>query len=257
MLECWNEYPIDRPNFSAIRSKFSDLLMANTSDSYMVIEIDENKTYYQFDELEERNRKDSKSSVSSDGSIKKAKQPKKIEKPKWAQDVNAYTDVPSTFKDGAAHVDENYRDTTAIDTRVKDESNGTMRMTDAEISEDSRNVPSHLPLTQNTSLPLTSHVGQTTPSLEDQIGIPLSFVMTSPEKPTSRDNDKVSSKKTNPYIDDPRTLHPLEKLEEGKVLGVAHEGNPQLSKMSSITAEINSRLSGDRKEDSDVAMSVM
>ncbi len=96
MLECWNAHPQDRPTFSQLRSKFSDMLLATTTDTYMVLEVDDQKAYYMMEEEkdETRKRSDSTSSSDSDSSIKKLEE-KKIQKPVWSKPVNPYVDTPA------------------------------------------------------------------------------------------------------------------------------------------------------------------
>ena len=109
MLECWQEHPVDRPGFSELRKKFSNLLLATTGDTYMELEVDDSKVYYTMAEEEEealKARKESVSSDDSDSSIKK-KKGKKIEKLKWALN-NPYVPTPSTFKDDHVHIDDEH-----------------------------------------------------------------------------------------------------------------------------------------------------
>ena len=67
MLECWMTRPEDRPTFSQLRSKFSNLLMATSDDAYIVLEVDENKPYYTMGgEEEEEFNKERRNSLTSD-----------------------------------------------------------------------------------------------------------------------------------------------------------------------------------------------
>ena len=259
MLECWQEHPIDRPTFSELRKKFGDLLMASTTDSYMLFEVDENKTYYTMAETEEKDFKGSQTSLSStesDSSIKKPKK-KKIEKPKWAQDSNAYVDTPSTFKEGHAHVvDEHFRHNTVGATGFKEErlaqqSNGTDvtmngasngRVESMEQEKDSSRVP----VSRTSSVPVPTAVRANHLDIDDPVGIPLSFVTV--EKPANQNLSEnagaggsraVKKTKSNPYVDDPRTLQPLEELESDRAVRTEH---PQAVKIAPLTAELNSRL---------------
>ena len=98
MLECWNEHPEDRPTFTELRDKFSRMLLATTTDTYMVLEVDDQKTYYTMDDEEEsRERSGSTSSSDSDSSIKKKKK-EPIKKPVWKA-TNPYVDTPATRVD--------------------------------------------------------------------------------------------------------------------------------------------------------------
>ena len=85
------EHPQDRPTFSQLRSKFSALLQATSDSVYIVLEVDEEKTYYNVGE--EESSEDGGESESSEVSIRK------IERPKWAtRKPNTYVATPMTFK---------------------------------------------------------------------------------------------------------------------------------------------------------------
>ena len=74
MLECWNEDSHDRPSFLKLRSKFGTLLQAESADSYIELQIDEQKAYYQVKEEEDgRKRHGSVRSSTSEESIDKEK----------------------------------------------------------------------------------------------------------------------------------------------------------------------------------------
>ena len=236
MLECWQEHPTDRPDFSQLRSKFSSLLLATTDDTYMELQVDEAKVYYTMGEEEEKQqRRDSVSSCDSSSSNKQKE--KKIEKPKWAQNANAYVTTPSTFKDDHVHVvDEHYR--------VK---------VDVTQSLDTKDpVPDQAgPASSNEIAPEASN-GQAPPSvhnplaapvfLEEQAGIPLSFI--SGEKPVQPPHQAVQKKQSNPYVDDPATKQLLPDEEPStKIAGsLAAEDPGHRSKLGSLAAELNTRL---------------
>ena len=222
----------------------------------MVLEIDESKTYYTLGEEEEKNFKGSEESLSSTDSNKKPK--KKIEKPKWAQDADAYGPTSSTFKEGHAHVeDEHYRHNSSSVTVGLEENKpysstieaGDVTDTRNEITQsitNGRHVPGVLSLSLEQSINLRT--SQPTPvSLDDQVGIPLSFVMGSSEKQTGHDapHDGRGSKKTqsNPYVEDPRTLHPLEVVVEDRRNG-------------SLTSDLNSKFKVARMGDEE-ALTIM
>ena len=228
---------MDRPTFSDLRDKFSNLLLAQTDDAYMVLEVDEDKTYYTMGEEEEEEFKKSNESLSSqdsDSSIKKQKDKnKKIEKPKWAMN-NAYVSTPSTFKEDQIHVDdEQYRIRTeaadipeevALDIQTFDE----IKLADVEV--ETRPVESSLGA--NTS---GSQLQQTTTPvlLEEQVGVPLSF-MTGPAEKTALQAPHAAVKKTasNPYVDDPAT----------KVLLPDEKGAGDGHKIGLLNAEIGISL---------------
>ena len=209
----------------------------------MVLEIDESKTYYTLGEEEEKNFKGSEESLSSTESIKKPK--KKIEKPKWAQNANAYTPTSSTFKEGHAHVeDEDYcHNNTIVTVGVEEKKPYSSTIEAGDVTDtpngitqsitNGRQVPGvlSLPLEQNINLRTSQ---PTTPvSLDDQIGIPLSFMMGSSVKQTGHnaphDGRGVKKTQSNPYVEDPRTLHPLEVIVEDR-------------KNGSLTSEQNSKF---------------
>lgn len=214
MLECWQEHPVDRPSFSQLRKKFSNLLLATTGDTYMELEVDHSKIYYTMAEEEDealKKRKGSVSSTDSDSSVKKEKKSKKIEKPKWAQ--NPYVPTPSTFKDDHVHIeDEHYHAPTNLqeikEEKVPDETEPRTVVDVLSIEQQSPSTetpPSnHAPLTGSLSLsaetPLQANV-----LLEDQVGIPLSFI----SRDKQPQHQGLQSKPSNPYVDDPRTKQPL------------------------------------------------
>lgn len=270
MLECWQEHPIDRPTFSKLRKKFGDLLMASTTDSYMLFQVDEDKTYYTMgeDEDEKKKFKGSQTSLSSTESGSAKKQPKKIEKPKWAQDANAYVDTPSTFKEGHTHsVDEHYRHNTvgAADLERKKKSGNGIKRSGASSSEIGEGkeveLPSHAPLSLSNSLPAASATNARFEGIDNPVGIPLSFVSANKQQSGPTDNSQCASSssggkgkkaKSNPYVDDPKSMH---LLADG--VGVDASGNqgnnntpgservahvPQGIKLMPMTAELNSHL---------------
>ena len=238
------EHPKDRPTFSDLRNKFSTLLMATTNDPYMVLEVDEAKTYYTMgeDEEEEFKKRESWSSIDSETGLKKEKKPKKIEKPKWATD-NPYVKTPSTFKDDHAVVeDEHYR--TAVVEVEKEESpaRNVLEQDDDDDDGMATGMNLNIPLSESLGVvasrpshPLTeSTISSSVPpthllSPEEHVGIPLSFI--SGEKPTPAPRQgNVKRLVSNPYVDDPKTKHPLE--EEGE----------QEGKVGSLMAELSHQL---------------
>ena len=46
MLNCWTANPQDRPTFFQLRNKFSTLLQSTSGNTYIVLEVDEDKNYY-------------------------------------------------------------------------------------------------------------------------------------------------------------------------------------------------------------------
>ena len=49
MLLCWNEDPRSRPSFAELRAKFDAMLLADRSDEYIDLRIDNEKPYYMLD----------------------------------------------------------------------------------------------------------------------------------------------------------------------------------------------------------------
>ena len=104
MLECWNEDSHDRPSFVKLRSKFGTLLQAESADSYIELQIDEQKAYYQVKEEEDgRRRRGSVSSSTSEESIDKEKGKGK-EKLK-RKNTNPYVKAPGRQENGDAYFD--------------------------------------------------------------------------------------------------------------------------------------------------------
>ena len=77
--------------------------------------------------------------------------------------------------------------------------------------------------------PLTTPV-----SLENQVGISLSFISNSTEKPSQQDSSHAlrKIKSSNPYVDDPATL---------RVLPDDEEPQEDVSKIVSLTTDIERR----------------
>ena len=256
MLECWQEYPIDRPTFPDLRNKFSALILASTSDPYMVLEIDESKAYYTMGEEEERIFKGSEESLSSTDSIKKAK--KKIEKPSWAQDASAYAPMSTTFMEGQAHIEDEQYHHNSINVTVgleeKKHHSSTIEAGDCtdtksitiRRSEEVSSVFSipRLPLKQSISL---HALPPTHDSLGDQVDIPLSFMTGLSEKHTAKDAHHISRSvkrtKSNSYLGDSRTLHSLEVRGEDR-------------KNESLTSELNTKSKVAHMEDAE-ALTIM
>lgn len=232
MLECWQEHPLDRPGFSRLREKFSNLLLATTGDTYMELEVDEQKVYYTMAEEEEKPRKGSVSSTDSDSSVKKDKKEKKIEKPKWAQ--NPYVPTPSTFKEDHVHVDdEHYRVRADVqeedEDKVADEILPRTELRDVDV--DQRAPASHASLVGSLSLTTSQTPQQTPVFLEEPVGIPLSFI--SGEKPAPQ-HTAIAPKKSNPYVEDPFTKQPLADDRELTESG----------KLGSLSLEVSMRMRG-------------
>ena len=103
MLECWNEDSQDRPSFTKLRSKCGTLLQAESADSYIELQIDEQKPYYQVKEEDGGRRRGSVSSSSSEESIDKEKGKGK-EKLK-RKNTNPYVAGPGRQGNGDAYFD--------------------------------------------------------------------------------------------------------------------------------------------------------
>lgn len=256
MLECWQEHPIDRPDFSQLRSKFSILLLATTSDTYMELQVDEDKVYYTIgeEEAEKHQRRNSASSCDSSSSNRE----KKIEKPKWAQNSNAYVSTPSTFKDDHIHIDdEHYRVQAdvlqSLDTKdpVPDK---TGPAGSDELAPPASNgqalLSAHNPLAASLSL------GKTPIFLEEQTGIPLSFISSASEKPVQPAHQAVQKKQSNPYVDDPATKQLLPDNEEpaGHRIKLGSLAAEDRGRLGSLAAELNTRLKGIDEEESITSM---
>ena len=174
----------------------------------MELEVDNSKVYYTVADEDDsvRERKDSESSVDSDDStIKKPKKKKFVEKPKWAQAPNAYVATPSTFKDDHIHVeDEHYRvpaDAEGLTEVVVE--NGVESSTNIEASETVGSLPQQAADALTSSLTPSLSVK---PTLEDPMGIPLSFMPGEKPAQTAANGHKAIAKtRTNPYVDDPAT----------------------------------------------------
>ncbi len=206
MLECWNEHPIDRPTFTKLRSKFSDMLLATTSDTYMILEVDDQKVYYTVaDDDEKRERSDSSSSSDSDSSIKKSKS-KEIKKPVWSKPVNPYVDTPASRLEPIteyAQDDDNVVTVEQHDTSSSDEDEYDRRgIESAYVDQPAmRSVPNMSD--SNSNEPQNGHVL----SSEDgdrhmSTGVPISLL--TDNKPTQH-TPVTHHSKSNPYVDSPGT----------------------------------------------------
>ncbi len=236
MLECWNEYPQDRPTFSQLRSKFSDMLLATTTDTYMVLEVDDQKAYYMMEEEkdETRKRSDSASSSDSDSSIKKSKE-KKIQKPVWSKPVNPYVDTPANQNETS----------TQNPTVVSIEHHNTS--SDEEDDYDRRGMESaYVDQPAMRSVPKMSETHLNEPQFEQSlnsenkqrhmtIGIPMSYLSEqkpSPHRPISH------SLQSNPYVEAPgkKQLLPDPVLDERIVI--------DLSQMKPLNVELGMTENG-------------
>ena len=103
MLECWNEDSHDRPSFAKLRSKFGTLLQAESADSYIELQIDEQKPYYQVKEEDGGRRRGSVSSSSSEESIDKEKGKGKDKLKR--KNTNPYVTRPGRQGNGDAYFD--------------------------------------------------------------------------------------------------------------------------------------------------------
>ena len=93
MLHCWQEEPEERPSFSNLRSKFSAMLQAGSANPYIDLQVDEKAAYYQVKDDEGRERRDSASSGSSEGSVSSIDKQKKKTKVKRKR-TNPYAQTP-------------------------------------------------------------------------------------------------------------------------------------------------------------------
>lgn len=94
MLQCWEEEPGDRPSFAKLKSKFSAMLQAGSTATYIDLQINEEAPYYQIKD-DERERSASISSGSSEGSVssidkEKSKGKKKLKRKR----TNPYVPSP-------------------------------------------------------------------------------------------------------------------------------------------------------------------
>ena len=102
MLQCWQEDPQDRLSFSQLRSQFSAMLQAGSAQEYIDLQINEEAPYYQMRDEDMRERSDSASSGSSEGSIdslnkqKITKEKKKLKRKR----TNPYVPTPQQQQGG-------------------------------------------------------------------------------------------------------------------------------------------------------------
>ena len=238
MLECWNEHPQDRPTFTELRDKFSTMLLATTTDTYMVLEVDDQKTYYTVEDEEEgRERSDSTSSSDSDSSIKKAKKGPPM-KPVW-KPTNPYVDTPATraavteeegTQNGVTVVSFERNEAPSSDEEEEHERGGEGAYVD---QPPMRPIPDmadahsngHAFDTQPHSLPAN------TQTFGGETGIPVSLL--SDEKPNQH-RPISHAMKSNPYVDAPGTeqLLPDPTRDEGTMV----------TRMQSLGEEMGLRL---------------
>ena len=209
MLECWNEHPFDRPTFSGLRAKFSDLLLATTTDTYMVLEVDDHKSYYTVKDEEEegRDRSGSVGSTDSESSLKKKKGP---EKPVWKKPSNPYVDTPVVHEDEQPQGTSNGHVARVDDTSSVD-SDDLDRLDDGAYADQPpmRPIPTPRSMghTQANEISNGDMVESTSgPEPVHEIGIPMSLIAS--EKPI-QDRPVVHRMKSNPYVDSPSSLQLL------------------------------------------------
>ena len=175
-------------------------------------------------------------STDTDSGIKKPKEKKKVEKPQWAIS-NPYVPTPSTFKEDRVLVeDEHYHVPVEV---VSTQQQAPKAEEQDEVKEEEEK--NHVPLA--TSFSLSAQNLLTTPvSLENQVGIPLSFVTNFAEKPSQQNSSHAlrKIKSSNPYIDDLATL---------RVLPDNEEPQEDVSKIMSLTTEFNQMLREGRGKD--------
>jgi len=206
MLECWTEHPEDRPTFTMLRSKFSDMLLATTDDAYMVLEVDDQKAYYtvESDDEEPRDRSDSTSSSDSDSSIKKKKS-KEIKKPVW-KPSNPYVDTPAGRGDDSTAVEN----TTVVTLEDNDPSN----------QDYLDNPPLH-------PIPELSEPASNGTQMQEhhRTGVPISLL--TDEKPNQH-RPVSHHMKSNPYVEAPgveQLLPEPPQTEMDRMRAISEEGN--------------------------------
>lgn len=209
MLECWQEHPSDRPTFSDLRAKFSDMLLATTMNAYMVLEVDDKKVYYTAEE-DERERKDSVASTDSDSSIKKAK--KAPEKPVWKNPANPYVVSPASRLE--ADGESGSFQGNANGTNVKVSMEGVSKFSDEVDLERTEGAYADQPPLRPIPAPGTANrfhldkPGDSNTSTE--IGIRLSLI----EKPVQ--HRELLSSRSNPYVESPNTEQLIPETAKGK-----------------------------------------
>ena len=231
MLECWQEYPNDRPTFSQLRTKFSTLLLANVDDPYMVLEVDDAKAYYTVPEEETSEQRESVSSNDSDSSIKKKKGPPK--KPVWAKPSNPYVDTPALNKEVSITVEEEAAqqnaDTAAVTSTTQQEGVGEggvlgvpesnvdgfdpyIKMKSSPVTVQKQ--MSEVPQPTQEDLDMSSNQQPISMSLPAEPSIGVSISMFTEEKVAAHQPAKRI--RSNPYVDDPGRRQPLDIVEEGE-----------------------------------------
>lgn len=58
MLECWQEEPGKRPTFSKLRARFDNMLLAEKKETYIDLQIDASKPYYNPEFVDEETKQD-------------------------------------------------------------------------------------------------------------------------------------------------------------------------------------------------------
>ena len=70
MLQCWLEDPSKRPTFAQLRARFDSMLLAEKKDTYIDLQIDASKPYYQAERLDSKETDEKPSKWGSQDSIK-------------------------------------------------------------------------------------------------------------------------------------------------------------------------------------------
>ena len=85
---------MDRPSFSQLRSSFSAMLQAGSADEYIDLQVNEEAPYYQIKDDDQRERSDSISSASSEGSVSSIDKQKKPKEKVKRKVTNPYVPTP-------------------------------------------------------------------------------------------------------------------------------------------------------------------
>ena len=207
MLECWQEEPGKRPTFPNLRARFDSMLLAEKKETYIDLQIDASKPYYNPDLSTESDTKDGFLHVAK-------KSPKSGSRVSATSPFHARGITPS-------HSDFfEFPDTLEVERSPK--GSNILRTASLELTTDRKNVYVDNPSTHHPDFPRSPVIlrGQRSPqgqTLEERFPRPASLQLVTERK--------------NVYVDDPSSLRrsvcispPQESSSSGYLEGARNPG---------------------------------
>ena len=216
MLECWNEDPHDRPNFSDLRAKFGALLLVGKEDQYIALEVDEMKPYYTVKEVEEDEQRERSGSGSSEDSIKKSKgeEGHKDVKPKPS---NPYVDHPArellqsqTSQPVSMHSQPSLQSQSSQPQPPRGPSVPTRP---ANTLVDDEGISTDPYFDQLPTRPIPQPGQGSIPEEESSLGVSITRLQSQQSQQPS--HESVERRTTNPYVEEPSSVPPSSFAQSG------------------------------------------